>query len=49
LDEFKKYIDKDNVKVKLNAGNYQIDDAKKIRFMESLLALTHTTTFQVCD
>ncbi len=34
LDEFKKYIDKDNVKVKLNAGNYQIDDAKKIRFME---------------
>ncbi|CAN0603879.1 unnamed protein product, partial [Ectocarpus sp. 12 AP-2014] len=34
LSEFKKYLNKDNVKVKLAAGNYQIDDAKKIRFME---------------
>ena len=34
LSEFKKYLNKDNVKVKLASGNYQIDDAKKIRFME---------------
>ncbi|XMO85356.1 hypothetical protein AAFN75_11210 [Algibacter sp. AS12] len=34
LSEFKKYIDKDHVKIKLAPGNYQIDDAKKIRFIE---------------
>ncbi|WP_406683211.1 hypothetical protein N1F78_11020 [Seonamhaeicola sp. MEBiC1930] len=34
LTEFKKYLDKDNVNVKLESGNYQIDDAKKIRFIE---------------
>jgi len=34
LTEFKNYIDKDNVKVKLKEGNYQIDDALKIRFIE---------------
>jgi len=34
LTEFKKYLNKDNVHVKLKEGNYQIDDAKKIRFLE---------------
>ena len=34
LSDFKKYIDKDNVNVRLKAGNYQIDDAEKIRFIE---------------
>lgn len=34
FSEFKQYIDKDNVKVKLKAGNYQIDEAEKIRFIE---------------
>jgi hypothetical protein len=34
LSGFKSYIAKDNVKVRLKAGNYQIDDAKSIRFMQ---------------
>jgi len=34
LSELKTYLNTDNVKVKLAAGNYQIDDAKKIRFLE---------------
>ena len=34
LSEFKKYIDKDNVFVKLVPGNFQIDQAEKIRFIE---------------
>ncbi|MBJ2175946.1 hypothetical protein JBL43_16950 [Aureibaculum sp. A20] len=34
LSEFKKYLDQDNVHVKLQEGNYQIDDAQKIRFIE---------------
>lgn len=34
LSEFKNYLNKDNVHVKLKEGNYQIDAAQKIRFME---------------
>ena len=34
LSEFKTYITKDNVKVKLKEGNYQIDDAESIRFIQ---------------
>jgi hypothetical protein len=34
LSEFNKYIDKDGVRVKLKPGNYQIDNAEKIRFIE---------------
>ncbi|WP_372937461.1 hypothetical protein [Seonamhaeicola sp.] len=34
LADFKNYINKDNVKIKLKEGNYQIDDAEKIRFIE---------------
>ncbi|MFY0686452.1 MAG: right-handed parallel beta-helix repeat-containing protein [Cyclobacteriaceae bacterium] len=34
LKEFKQYIDKDHVKIKLAAGNYQIDDANSIRFIQ---------------
>lgn len=34
LPELKTYIGKDNVKVKLKEGNYQIDDAESIRFMQ---------------
>jgi len=34
LSEFKQYLNKDNVRVKLKEGNYQIDEAKKIRFIE---------------
>ncbi|MDW5290299.1 right-handed parallel beta-helix repeat-containing protein [Formosa sp. PL04] len=34
LSEFKTYLNQDNVHVKLKAGNYQIDDAEKIRFLE---------------
>ncbi len=34
LSDFKNYIGKDNIKVKLKEGNYQIDDAKSIRFIE---------------
>lgn len=34
LSEFKDYLDKDGVRVKLAPGNYQIDEARKIRFME---------------
>lgn len=34
LSDLKKYIHKDHVKVKLAPGNYQIDEAKKIRFIE---------------
>ena len=41
LSEFKKYLGKDNVKVKLAAGNYQIDDAQKIRFLEFTGNNTH--------
>lgn len=41
LSEFKKYLRKDNVKVKLAAGNYQIDDAQKIRFLEFTGNNTH--------
>lgn len=33
LSEFKAYLNKDNVKVKLIAGNYQIDNAESIRFI----------------
>ncbi|KAA5825194.1 hypothetical protein FPF71_08360 [Algibacter amylolyticus] len=33
LSDFKKYIDKDDVKIKLAPGNYQIDQAKSIRFI----------------
>lgn len=41
LSEFKKYLGKDNVEVRLAPGNYQIDDAKKIRFMEFTGNNTH--------
>ncbi|SDM69244.1 right-handed parallel beta-helix repeat-containing protein [Kriegella aquimaris] len=41
LLEFKKYLDKDNVEVRLAPGNYQINDAKKIRFMEFTGNNTH--------
>ncbi|GIZ09767.1 hypothetical protein [Flavobacterium sp. UMI-01] len=34
LSEFRSYLDKDNVKVKMKAGNYQIDTALKNRFIE---------------
>jgi hypothetical protein len=34
FSQFENYIIKDNVKVKLKEGNYQIDDAKSIRFIE---------------
>ncbi|MDE3740965.1 hypothetical protein [Maribacter polysaccharolyticus] len=34
LSEFKSYLDRDNVNVKLKEGNYQIDSAEKIRFIE---------------
>ncbi|TCL66225.1 parallel beta helix pectate lyase-like protein [Mariniflexile fucanivorans] len=34
LSEFKNYLNQDNVHVKLKAGNNQIDDAQKIRFIE---------------
>lgn len=34
LSEFKNYLSQDNVHVKLQEGNYQIDSAEKIRFME---------------
>lgn len=34
ITEFKKYINQDNVHVKLKLGNYQIDSAEKIRFIE---------------
>ncbi|KJD37266.1 hypothetical protein PW52_02265 [Tamlana sedimentorum] len=34
IAEFKKYINQDNVHVKLKPGNYQIDAAEKIRFIE---------------
>ncbi|WP_282123103.1 right-handed parallel beta-helix repeat-containing protein [Algibacter mikhailovii] len=34
ISEFKKYLNKDNVNVKLESGNYQIDDAEKVRFIE---------------
>ncbi|CDF79571.1 pectin lyase fold protein [Formosa agariphila KMM 3901] len=33
LSDFKKYIDKDGVKIKLAPGNYQIDQAESIRFI----------------
>lgn len=34
FSEFRTYVSKDNVKVKLKKGNYQIDDAETIRFIE---------------
>ncbi|ANW95185.1 hypothetical protein AXE80_02310 [Wenyingzhuangia fucanilytica] len=34
LTDFKKYIDKDDVYVKLAPGNYQIDEADNIRFIK---------------
>lgn len=34
LSGFKNYLNQDNVHVKLKEGNYQIDSAQKIRFME---------------
>lgn len=34
LADFKKYIDKDHVYVKLKPGNYQIDEAENIRFIK---------------
>ncbi|MDO7171605.1 hypothetical protein [Mariniflexile sp. AS56] len=34
LTEFRNYLNQDNVHVKLQEGNYQIDSAEKIRFME---------------
>ncbi|ALJ04712.1 hypothetical protein APS56_05995 [Pseudalgibacter alginicilyticus] len=34
LKDFKTYVSQDNVHVKLSPGNYQIDDAEKIRFIE---------------
>ncbi|WP_066219927.1 right-handed parallel beta-helix repeat-containing protein [Formosa haliotis] len=34
LKDFKRYINQDNVHVKLSPGNYQIDAAEKIRFIE---------------
>ena len=33
LSELEEYLDKDNVKVKLTPGNYQIDKAESIRFI----------------
>ncbi|MEP3837807.1 MAG: hypothetical protein ABJM36_09170 [Algibacter sp.] len=33
LSDFNKYLDKDDVKVKLAPGNYQIDQAENIRFI----------------
>ncbi|WP_157486574.1 hypothetical protein [Maribacter forsetii] len=41
IAELKTYINVDSVKVKLAAGNYQIDDAKKIRFLEFTGNNTH--------
>ena len=46
LSEFKKYLDKGHVNVKLAAGNDQIDDAKKIRFMEFTGNNTHNHVVQ---
>lgn len=34
LSEFYNYLDRDNVNVKLKAGNYQIDTAQSIRFIK---------------
>lgn len=34
LAEFYNYVDKDNVNVKLKSGNYQIDEAESIRFIQ---------------
>ncbi|WP_372772898.1 hypothetical protein [Mangrovibacterium sp.] len=34
LDDFKNYIGRDNVTVKLKPGNYQIDQAENIRFVQ---------------
>ena len=34
LDDFKKQITQDNVRVKLEPGNYQIDQATSIRFIQ---------------
>ncbi len=34
LSDFKNYINKDDVKVKLKEGNYQIDNANSIRFIQ---------------
>lgn len=33
LSEFRQYLDKSNVHIRLKAGNYQIDDAESIRFI----------------
>lgn len=33
LQEFKTYLDKDSVNIKLKPGNYQIDEANNIRFL----------------
>lgn len=41
LSEFKTYLGKDGVRVKLASGNYQIDDAQKIRFIEFTGNNTH--------
>ncbi|SHJ04259.1 right-handed parallel beta-helix repeat-containing protein [Pseudozobellia thermophila] len=41
LSEFKTYLNQDGVKVKLAPGNYQIDEARKIRFMEFTGNNTH--------
>lgn len=34
LSEFKEYLNKDNIIIKLKEGNYQIDDAENIRLMQ---------------
>ena len=34
LSDFKTYITKDNVKIRLKSGNYQINDAESIRFLQ---------------
>lgn len=34
LTDLNSYSKKDNVKIKLKPGNYQIDDAESIRFMQ---------------
>ncbi|MEO9513477.1 MAG: hypothetical protein ABJN84_04360 [Flavobacteriaceae bacterium] len=41
LSELKEYLDKDNVKVKLTPGNYQIDKAENIRFIRFMGNDTH--------
>ncbi|CAM4206157.1 hypothetical protein ZORO111903_07255 [Zobellia roscoffensis] len=41
LSEFKTYLNKDDVKVKLTAGNYQIDNAESIRFIRFTGNNTH--------